>query len=77
MSEGLKVKLRSNIRLLIGVVGFGLIAYATAGLYTTHRQTQDAVAVQGVRYENIFTTAAEGYFAVFGIGSIIVLIASR
>jgi len=77
MFEVLKVRIRSNIRLLIGVVGFGLIAYAIAGLYTTHRQAQGSEIVPGVRYENVFTTAAEGYFAVFAIGIIIVLIASR
>jgi len=77
MLETLKVRLRSNFRLLIGIIGFGIIAYAIAGLYVLHRQARDAQILLGTRYESAFTTAGEEYLILFGIGVVVVLIASR
>jgi hypothetical protein len=77
MLETLKIRLRSSIRLLIGIVGFGIIAYAVVGLYTTHQRAQGAGATLGPRYESVFTAVAEGYFILFGIGVVMVLIVSK
>jgi hypothetical protein len=77
MFEPLWIRFRSILRLLIGVVGFGLIAYAVVGLYATHQRAQGAEIPLGVRYESVFTSVAEGYFLMFGAGVVIVLLVSR
>lgn len=77
MLEVLKIRFWSSIRIILGLVGFGIIAYSLVGLYNTHQEVRGTQLLINARYETIFTAAAETDIILFGIGAFIVLFAVR